>query len=203
MQLGGLQLVLHHVRPALRRGSSPRLAPTTPGCRATPAGPPQVKVPLWGEEGKRSGNLHLGISLEKEAPPGGGEVGEPAQREIVGREQMERLTLCSGAGRPWEAESLPWEGGWSGSGGRPEASKSFAGHVLRLCLWVSHCSRSFRQVDFHMAPPPLMPHPSAESAAGTVLGEVFRGGPATPAAAAVPGPVLPSAEAAEMKVRGG
>ncbi|KAI7840206.1 hypothetical protein COHA_005988 [Chlorella ohadii] len=74
----------------------------------------EVKVPLWGEEGKRSGNLHLGISLEKEAPPGGGEV---------------------------------------------------------------------------------------ESAAGTVLGEVFRGGPATPAAAAVPGPVLPSAEAAEMKAR--
>jgi len=49
----------------------------------------------------------------------------------------------------------------------------------------------------------VAPAPPTESAAGTVLGEVFRGGPATPAAAAVPGPVLPSAEAAEMKVRGG
>lgn len=55
---------------------------------------------------------------------------------------------------------------------------------------------------------PLSPHydnqhtlPHAESAAGTMLGQVFGGGPATPAAAAVPGSVLPSAAAAEMKVR--
>ncbi|PRW59675.1 Elicitor-responsive [Chlorella sorokiniana] len=75
----------------------------------------EIKVPLWGDEGKRTGNLHMGLLMEKEAQPG----------EVV------------------------------------------------------------------------------ESAAGTVLGEVFGGGPATPAAAAVPGAVLPSAEAAEMKAGGG
>lgn len=31
---------------------------------------PQVKVPLWGEEGKRMGHLHLGLLMEKEALPG-------------------------------------------------------------------------------------------------------------------------------------
>lgn len=43
-------------------------------------------------------------------------------------------------------------------------------------------------------------HP-AGSAAGTMLGEVSGLGPASAAAAAVPGPVLPSTETGEMQVR--
>lgn len=41
----------------------------------------------------------------------------------------------------------------------------------------------------------------AGSAAGTVLGSVPGGGPASPSAAAMPGPMLPSTATAEMQVR--
>ena len=51
-------------------------------------------------------------------------------------------------------------------------------------------------------PPPFTPWCAAESAVGTVLGEVHGGkGPGSPLAAAAPGSVLPSADAAEMQAR--